>query len=279
VRISHGGGAPTTVVLYDLPASREELSEAMGASAKRVIGLIQPRQLSSLKALAGGGRLRPVPMPETGSATRKRDEMIRTELRTILERGTSGRTIFAIEPLLDEFDGVDIAAAALELLEAERSKPRATAAVQSAPSGGMVRLFFSVGERDGLRIGEVVASIGNDAGVPSPSIGKIDVRDSHTIVEVAADAAPQVIERLTGKTMSGRRLIVRPDQDSGERPARREGGKREGAPRRDGPPSRGGFGERRPPRGDGPPRGKPSGPRGASAGRPPRPRPRPGSEG
>ena len=33
VRLSHGGGAPTTVVLYDLPASREELTEAMGASA------------------------------------------------------------------------------------------------------------------------------------------------------------------------------------------------------------------------------------------------------
>lgn len=269
VRVSHGGGAPSTVLLYDLPASREELTEAMGASAKRVIGLIQPRQMSSLRALGGGGRLRPITLPDSGFRTRSRDEMIRAELRAVLERGTVGRTLLALEPLLEDFDGVDIAAAALELLELERAKPRLQAAAEPAPKGGMVRLFFSVGERDGLRIGEVVAAIGNDAGVPSTDIGKIEVRDSHTIVEVSPGKAAQVVERLTGKTMAGRRLIVRPDQDAGERPTtgtrsreggpRREGGpKREGGARRDGPPARGGFGgERRPPRGDGPPRGRP----------------------
>src|SRR5205807_7516214 len=31
VRISHGGGNPDTVILFDLPASREELAEASGA--------------------------------------------------------------------------------------------------------------------------------------------------------------------------------------------------------------------------------------------------------
>ena len=282
VRVSHGRGSPSTVLLYDLPASREELTEAMGTSAKRVIGLIQPRQQSSLRALAGGGRLRPLTLPDSGLRTRNRDEMIRAELRAVLERGTVGRTLFALEPLLEDYDGVDIAAAALEMLEVERAKPRAAESAQPAPKGGMVRLFFSVGARDGLRTGEVVASIGNDAGVPSTDIGKIDVRDSHTIVEVSPNMAAQVVDKLTGKTMAGRRLIVRPDQDAGERattgtrsreggPRRDGGAKREGGPRRDGPPARGGFGgERRPPRGDGPPRGRPPAGRG---------RPRTGGEG
>lgn len=246
VRVSHGGGAPSTVVLYDLPASREELVEAMGASAKRVIALIQPRQLSSLRALAGGGRLRPLTLPDSGMRTRQRDEVLRAELRSVLERGPIGRTMLALEPLLEDFDGVEIAAAALELLEVERAKPRATESAAPSPKDGMVRLFFSVGERDGLRTGEVVATIGNDAGVQSVDIGKIDIRDSHTIVEVAPGAAAQVVERLTGKTMAGRRVIVRPDQDAGDRPttgtrsreggARRDGGKRDGGSR---PPSRG----------------------------------------
>lgn len=287
VRLSHGGGAPHTVILFDLPASREELAGATGATAKRIIALIQPRQLSSLRALAAGGRVRPITLPDAGLRTRSRDEIIRAELRSTLERGTIGRTLLAIEPLLEEYDGVEIAAAAMDLLEQERAKARATpeAKATPAPRDGMVRLFLSVGARDGLRTGDVLASIGNDAGVPGTEVGKIEIRDSHTIVEVAPGSAPVIIEKVTGKTMSGRRVIVRPDQDASERPSsgtrgRESGARRDSGSRRDGPPSRGREGGAKRDSGsrrDGPPlRGQlaPSGARG------PRPdRPRTGGEG
>jgi ATP-dependent RNA helicase DeaD len=271
VRLSRGGGSPTTVILFDLPASREELSEAMGAAAKRTIAFIQPRQLTSLRALAGGGRVRPITLPDAAIQTRSRDEMMRAELRTTLEKGVIGRTLLAIEPLLEEFDGVEIAAAAMELLEQERAKVRSTpdAATSPAPRDGMVRLFLSVGARDGLRTGDVLSSIGTGAGIPGSEVGKIEIRDSHTIIEVTPAAAPVIVDKLTGKTISGRRAVVRPDQDAGERPASPRGARRDSAAR---PSSaRGSFsGERRPPR-DGPPRGRPS-----TTGRP---RPRTGGDG
>jgi ATP-dependent RNA helicase DeaD len=266
VRLSHGGGSPSTVVLYDLPASREELTEAMGASARRVIAMIQPRQVSSLKALAGGGRVKPLALPDAGKRLRSRDAALRDELRAVLDRGAAARTLFALEPLLDEYDGVDIAAAALELLEQERSKPRASEApAATAPSEGFTRLFFSVGAKDGLRVGEVVATIGNDGNVPSSEIGKVDIRETHTIVEVTPKVAEQVIAKLSGKTMAGRRLIVRPDQSPAEStprsrsgpPRGREGGRsggREGGRPRDGAR----------PRSDRP---RPDRPRGGSGGR------------
>jgi ATP-dependent RNA helicase DeaD len=157
---------------------------------------------------------------------------------------------------------VEIAAAAMELLEEERAKPRAAANQgDAAPRDGMVRLFFSVGARDGLRTGEVLATIGNDAGIPGSEVGKIDIRDSHSIVEVSPASASAVVEKLNGKTMAGRRLVVRPDQDAGERPATGTRGRESGA-RRDStsrPAARGGArssfsGERRPSRADGPSR-------------------------
>jgi ATP-dependent RNA helicase DeaD len=232
VRLSHGGGAPATVVLYDLPASREELTEAMGASARRVIAMIQPRQLSSLRALAGGGRVRPLALPDAAKRLRGRDASTRDELRKVLDGGTVMRTLFAIEPLLDEYDAVDIAAAALELLEQERAKPRVVEAAPPAASEGFTRLFFSVGARDGLRVGEVVATIGNDGGVPSSEVGKVDIRDSHTIVEVTPPRAQQVIDKLSGRTMAGKRVVVRLDQGTGDSPVPSRGGpRREGRPR------------------------------------------------
>jgi ATP-dependent RNA helicase DeaD len=249
IRLTHGGGAPETVLLYDLPASREELTEAMGAKSKRIIALIQPRQLSSLRGLASGGRVRPLPLPDAVAKTRTRDELIRAELRSILGRGAVGRTTLAIEPLLDEYDAVEIAAAAMELLEAERAKPRtAPEPAATAADEGMTRLFLSVGARDGLRTGEVVATIGNDAGVPSSQVGKIDIRDTHTIVEVASSAAPTVIDKLTGRSMAGRRIVARLDQETGGAPR----GGRDSRPRRDGPRRDG-------PRREGPPRSREGG--------------------
>jgi ATP-dependent RNA helicase DeaD len=281
VKLSHGGGTPTSVILYDLPASREELAEAMGASARRVIALIQPRQLSSLRTLAGGGQVKPLTLPDAGKRLRSRDEATRAELRAVLDRGAVTRTLFAIEPLLEEYDAVDIAAAALALLEDERAKPRVVEAKPEAAQDGFTRLFFSVGARDGLRVGEVVATIGNDGGVPSSQIGKVDIRDTHAIVEVAPAVSQQVIDKLTGKTMSGRRLIVRPDQSTGDSAVpvarsreggpRREGGK--GGPRREGGARSGGFRSERPSRGDAPSRPR------SPAGRPRPDRPRGGGEG
>ena len=240
VRLSHGGGAPNTVLLFDLPASREELTEAMGASARRVIALIQPRQLSSLKALAGGGRVRPLSLPDAGKRLRSRDASLRDEVRGILDRGTVTRTLFAIEPLLEEYDAVDIAAAALELLEQERAKPRVIESITTASGAeGFTRLFFSAGARDGLRVGEVVAVIGNDAGVPSSDLGKIDIRETHTLVEVSPAKSQQVIDKLSGKTMAGRRLIVRPDQGTGDSAVPSRGGPRRPRPAGDRPRSGG----------------------------------------
>lgn len=238
------------VVLYDLPASREELREAVG-SARRSIALVQPRQLPSLRALAAGGAVRPRALPESGQRARDFDAKVRTELRSVLEEGKFGRALLAIEQLLDDFDGSEIAAAALVLLERERETIRAALAavpVGQRPAGEMTRLFVSVGARDGVRPGDLVGALSNQGGISSTELGRVDIRESHSVVEASSAVADTLIEKVTGTTIKGRRAIVRRD----EQPARPERGERGDRPER---------GERGGPRG---------GPRGASRGGPPR---------
>ena len=243
--------APGTdlVVLFDLPASREELREAT-SSAKRSIALIQPRQLSSLRALAGGA-LKSITLPESADRARTRETKMREALRAILGSGQFGRELLALEPLLDEYDGIEIAAAALQLLEKERAE-RAVASTSAAASPApraregvaMVPLFVNVGSRDGARPADIVGSIASQPGLSGTDIGRVDVRESHTVVEVAASVADTVIEKLTGSTIRGRRAIARRDEG---RP-RREGGRDEGRPRREGARDEG---RPRPPRREG----------------------------
>jgi ATP-dependent RNA helicase DeaD len=231
------------VVLFDLPATREELREAAGGAA-RAIALIQPRQLASLRALAAGGTVKPFTLPDSGARARDRDERLRAELRELLSDGHFGRELLALEPLLDEYDGIEIAAAAAQLLDRERAARAAVLAAASAPrdraSTTMTRLFVSVGSRDNVRPGDLVGAIANEAGVSSSDIGKVDVRESHSIVEVSADIVGAVIEKVTGTEIRGRRVLVRRDE---ERPARGE------RPGRDRSSAGGGRGPRGPGRG------------------------------
>jgi ATP-dependent RNA helicase DeaD len=162
--------------------------------------------------------------------------------------------------LLDDFDGIEIAAAALQLVERERRlREAATAAspVTQREPGSMARASDFVG------------AIANQGGVSGAELGKVDVRESHTIVEVSAKVADAIIERVTGTEIKGRRAIVRRDESPESRPARgpRDRGASDfrgerGAPR--GPRGdRGDRGERgdRGPRGDRPSRGEFRGPR------------------
>jgi ATP-dependent RNA helicase DeaD len=78
-------------------------------------------------------------------------------------------------------------------------------------------LFVNVGVRDGARPGDLVGAITNQGGVTSEDVGKVEVRESHSIVEVSPAEADGVIERVTGATIRGRRAVVRRDE---QRPSR-----------------------------------------------------------
>jgi ATP-dependent RNA helicase DeaD len=76
-----------------------------------------------------------------------------------------------------------------------------------------VRLFIGSGRVAGLRPGDIVGAIANEAGVPGSAIGAIEIADSFSLVEVPADAADHVIEALRSTKVRGKRVIVRRDGD------------------------------------------------------------------
>ncbi|HTR76687.1 MAG TPA: DbpA RNA binding domain-containing protein [Gemmatimonadaceae bacterium] len=256
VRVTRGDpGLAHLIVLFDLPASREELRETVGVEPRRVVALIQPRQLVSLRVLAGGGSVRPLTLPEAGERARDRDEATRRTLRDVLTRGQFGRELLTVEPLLEEYDGIEIAAAALQLLDRERSRSGGAAAHRGPQDGhgstATTRLFLSIGARDGVRPADIVGAMTKVGEIAGSEIGRVDIHESHTIVEVDPSVADTIVKTLTGVELRGRRVIARLDQ---ERSARLESGT---APRA----SKGAR-----PGGRGPDRGD------ARAGRPPRDR-------
>ena len=236
VRLSSGetpsAATNDPLVLLELPKSKEDMRALVGSGARKLYALVQPSQLASLRGLLGGGAVTPMPLVEAAERARGKDAALRASLRDVLTSGDVRREVLALEPLLSEFDGIEIAAAALRMLEQQRgTRP---AAATSAQAGPMQRLFVNLGEKDGLRAQEIIIAITTNAGIPGSQVGRVEVRDTHSIVEVASAVAELVVGKITGATVRGRKVQARLDAPKEDRPPR-SGPPRSGPPR-SGPP-------------------------------------------
>jgi len=103
---------------------------------------------------------------------------------------------------------------------AGRSAPRTASAPggRSAPGrrdddAAWVRLIVGGGREAGMRPGDLVGAITNEAGVGGGAVGAIQIADGFSLVDVAAPVADSVIAALRAATIRGRRLSVdRDDQ-------------------------------------------------------------------
>jgi ATP-dependent RNA helicase DeaD len=84
---------------------------------------------------------------------------------------------------------------------------------------GWVRLVVGGGREAGMRPGDLVGAITNEAGVGGGAVGAIQIADGFSLVDVAAPVAESVIAALRGATIRGRRLSV--DRDGQPAPAMR----------------------------------------------------------
>jgi len=79
--------------------------------------------------------------------------------------------------------------------------------------GDVTRLYVGLGRKAGLRPGDLVGAIANEAGVDSRDIGAIEITDRFSLVEVPDDAADEIIAALRGTTIRGKRVMARRDRD------------------------------------------------------------------
>ncbi|HXN76117.1 MAG TPA: DbpA RNA binding domain-containing protein [Gemmatimonadaceae bacterium] len=225
------GNVPThTVIFYQPPVTPGELQRVSQAKPVQVVVVAAPGEVPWLRELASG-RLAPLNFHGPERRARNREEAVRQELRAVLARGVPARELVSLEPLLQEFDGTELAAAALHVLERERAQRRLaevnqTPAARPKPSdgagpragaAGMTRLFMTIGTRDGVKVGDLMGIIAGEGGIPGDRVGKIDLQESHALVEVAEADAAGVITRVNGSMIKGRRVVVRGERDREDR--------------------------------------------------------------
>lgn len=138
------------VVTLGVP-SATAWQHAVDAQPAQIVALISPRDLPALRLLAGTTEPRPLTDRASVSRARAAEARRRAELRAELSTEIPSREVLALEPLLREYDGLEIAAAALRLLETARAEQ--TELVHAAELRVRTQMRDAQKERDNDRDG------------------------------------------------------------------------------------------------------------------------------
>ncbi|MFL5646082.1 MAG: DEAD/DEAH box helicase, partial [Chloroflexota bacterium] len=235
------------VVNFDVPSNPDAYVHRIGRTGRAgregvAITLVEPREHRLLRNIeaATHTKLEIARLPTVADLRERRTEILRASLREALLADGYDRFRGVVEPLTEEFDLVDIALAAVSLIEGATGQdsdevelaspplvapgppPRPARAGPSrapragpqrgAPDGSWVRLWIGGGRRAGLRPADLVGAITNEAHVPGSAIGAIQINDGFSLVDVQEGVADAVVSALAGATIRGRRMPVRRDR-------------------------------------------------------------------
>jgi ATP-dependent RNA helicase DeaD len=260
------------VVNFDVPSSPDAYVHRTGRTGRAgregvAITLAEAREHRLLRNIeqATKRKISIESVPTIHDLRARRLDLTRASLEEVLVAGDLDSYRVIVESLAEEYDVLDVAAAAVKLADAEREGEGASdedipnAAIprrderpnresrgrdgakagkdeRSSRGGGdrdreareerprrgkpdsrrrdtgdVTRVYIALGRKAGVRPGDLVGAIANEAGLDSRDIGAIEIADRFSLVEVPESATEEVIRALRATTIRGKRVMARRD--------------------------------------------------------------------
>ncbi len=236
----------THVINYDLPLEPESYVHRIGRTGRAgragsAIALVTPRErrLWHVIQRAAGTNVPRMRLPTIGDVITRRRERFKETLReTIAEEGLETYLVMA-EELGEEFSPTELAAAAFKLLlgappegnddklaepeyderdNGDRYPKKGRGPSRMGADRGMTRLYLNIGREEGVRPGDIVGAIANEADIPGRSIGAIEIYDHFSLVDVPSNRADHVLGALKKTHIRNHKItvsIAKPDKKRG----------------------------------------------------------------
>ena len=230
---------------YDVPSAPEAYIHRIGRTGRAgregvAVTLAEPREhrlLRSIEAMTKQ-KIEIATVPTVADLRAKRMELTAASIREQLVAGDLDDVRVVVQTLGEEFDVVDVAAAAVKLVHAqlsggegeERDVPSVTVAHDSVrlrpergggdrkgrtkgvPGG--TRIFIGAGREGGIKPGDLVGAITNEAGLASRELAIVQIADRFSVVEVPEARADDVIRAMRNTSLRGKRVQVRRDRET-----------------------------------------------------------------
>lgn len=210
----------THVINYDIPQDPESYVHRIGRTGRAgkrglAITLVTPREFKLLKQIERETKTQMISreVPTLEDVAERQAEVWRNRLVETIQGGGLGHYHAMLGTIIDDYDPVDIACAALKLASAGELQQEQKNEYDFGDTGataGMVRFFVNIGRSARIGPSDLVRAISEEAGVPGQVVGKIDIFDRFTFVEIEEESAPFVYEALRKSRINGARVNMEP---------------------------------------------------------------------
>ncbi|MCQ4949230.1 DEAD/DEAH box helicase [Bittarella massiliensis (ex Durand et al. 2017)] len=206
------------VLNYDIPQNSEYYVHRIGRTGRagkegRAFTLVSGRkQVWQLRDIARQTRStiepRPIPTPEEIAETRRARAF--EKMLQKLRAAEVYRYADMAQELCDEGFSMDqVAAMALEMLFGKEKHlipqmVKAPVRGERLPRGAGVRIGLSIGREQHIAPNFIVGAIAERTDITGREIGKIEIYDRKTVVELPADKAEEAIRAIDGTKIAGR---------------------------------------------------------------------------
>ncbi|HWI17249.1 MAG TPA: DEAD/DEAH box helicase [Vicinamibacterales bacterium] len=212
------------VINFDLPTAAEVYVHRIGRTGRIgregvAITLLAPREQRFLQYVERltKQKVEIGKLPSEADLRRRRLEGAKETVRARIAAGELDDMKELVASLAEEFDIMDVAAAAIALANeaadkpapAEEPEPMAEPGFRGERSSGRLTLLrISVGKEESIRPADLVGAIAGEAGVPSRVIGAIKIHDDYSLVEVPEELSERIIEALKRTKIRGNKVTV-----------------------------------------------------------------------
>jgi ATP-dependent RNA helicase DeaD len=251
------------VVNYDVPYDTESYVHRIGRTGRagrkgEAILFIAPRERNMLRAIERATRqtIEQMNLPSVDAVNAQRIAKFKQRVTDIIAKGEAG----AYRPVLEQLEAetgiplIDIAAALaslaqgaaplllagkaekpLETVAERRDAPAVREAAAHAPhadrpqakpvAGEMETYRLEVGSIHGIKPGNIVGAIANEAGIEGVHIGRVDIREDHSFVDLPEGMPKPIFKELQKVRVAGRELQISRVAEKPPKPPRNPAGR------------------------------------------------------
>ncbi|WP_149454481.1 DEAD/DEAH box helicase [Pasteuria penetrans] len=219
-------GNVSHVINFDIPQDVEGYVHRIGRTGRAgregiALTLVTPREMKQLKIIERETRLRlqPRELPTLEEVAAKQQRSWMTQIEEVIQSNTDFSFVSEIvDQLMERFSPHKVVTAALHLAFFDRFSKNMETSYRFGETGaspGMVRFFINIGRNAHLRPQELAKAIAENAGIHLRQIGRINIYDRFSFVEVPEETAPFVYEALQQSRINGTRVNMEPARPRG----------------------------------------------------------------
>jgi ATP-dependent RNA helicase DeaD len=206
VRLVTGDAPPAgTIIAFDLP-SAQQLRQLV--SAGEVVLLVPPGTERYVARIAEPRR--PIQLPGLLDAVRTAESVQRQAIVKAIDAGKSNRSLLTLAPLFERHDPTAVAAALFDLWTSSAGTEGPPA--PDVPATATAKIYVNAGKKDSVTANDLVAVLTKELRVDRGKIGRIELRDAYSLIEIPAQDAEKVATGLNGATVRRRRVTARVDR-------------------------------------------------------------------